>query len=76
MHRDTAIPKLAPRIEVFAKKLRDAYHREGSISEQKTYIDVLRERTPEDTIKKATETKSFMPGTNIILTIYIRCYQS
>lgn len=33
VHRDAVIPKLAPRIEVFAKKLRDVYHREGSFSE-------------------------------------------
>ena len=33
VHRDAVIPKLAPRIEIFAKKLRDSYFREGSFSE-------------------------------------------
>ena len=31
--RDACVHKLAPRIEVYAKKLRDMYLREGSISE-------------------------------------------
>ena len=43
-HRDVAIPKLEPRIEIYAKKLRDMYLREGSISESKSYIEVLRDR--------------------------------
>ena len=33
VHRDVALHKLAPRIEVYSKKLRDIYLREGSISE-------------------------------------------
>ena len=44
MHRDAAIPKLAPRIELYAKKLRDLYHREGSFTENKIYIEPLRAR--------------------------------
>jgi len=51
-HRDNVIPKLTPRIEVFAKKLRDYYIREGVMSEAKIYLDVERERRPEDTIEK------------------------
>jgi hypothetical protein len=33
VHRDVAIPKLAPRIEIYAKKLRELYLREGSMLE-------------------------------------------
>ena len=62
VHRDAVIPKLAPRIEIFAKKLRDSYLREGSLSEQKTIIAPLRERQPEDTITKSVQTKKFIPG--------------
>ena len=43
-HRDTAIPKLAPRIELYAKKLRDLYLREGTLPEDKTFIDAIRIR--------------------------------
>jgi hypothetical protein len=38
------VPKLTPRIEVFAKKLRDLYFREGVLPEAKTYIEAVRER--------------------------------
>jgi hypothetical protein len=38
------IPKLEGRMEVFAKKLREYYIREGIIPEQKIYIDTLRDR--------------------------------
>lgn len=51
-HRDTVVPKLAPRIEVFAKKLRDYYIREGVLPEAKTYLNTVRDRQPEDTIQK------------------------
>jgi len=44
VHRDHLIPKLEPRIEVFAKKLRDYYFREGVLPEAKSYLDVIRER--------------------------------
>lgn len=43
-HRDFAIPKLEPRIEVFAKKLRDYYIREGVLPEAKTYLSYERDR--------------------------------
>ena len=45
------IPKLEPRIEVFAKKLREYYIREGVLPEAKSYIDPVRLRQPEDTIE-------------------------
>ena len=44
-------------MEVFAKKLRDFYIREGVIPEQKIYIDTLRDRQPEDTIEKCVTNK-------------------
>ncbi len=56
-HRDVVIPKLEGRMEVFAKKLRDFYIREGVIPEQKIYIDTLRDRQPEDTIEKCVANK-------------------
>ena len=39
-------------MEVFAKKLRDFYIREGTLKEQKTIINAIRERQPEDTIER------------------------
>jgi hypothetical protein len=33
--REAVVPKLAPRIEIYAKKLREMYIREGTIAEQK-----------------------------------------
>ena len=38
------IPKLEGRMEVYAKKLREFYIREGIIPDDKIYIDTLRER--------------------------------
>ena len=49
-HRDVIIPKLAGRMEIYAKKLRETYIREGIIPDDKIYIDTLRKREPEDTI--------------------------
>ena len=52
VHRDHLVPKLESRIDVFAKKLRDYYLREGVLPEAKKYINTVRERQPEDTIEK------------------------
>lgn len=43
-HRDVLIPKLEGRMEIFAKKLRETYIREGIIPDDKIYIDTLRKR--------------------------------
>ena len=43
-HRDVLIPKLEGRMEIFAKKLREYYIREGVIPDEKIYIDALRDR--------------------------------
>ncbi len=51
-HRDHVAPKLAPRIEIYAKKLRDFYLREGLIMESKVHLDYERIRQPEDTLEK------------------------
>lgn len=51
-HRDVVIPKLEGRMELYAKKLREYYIREGIIPDGKIYIDTLRDRQPEDTIEK------------------------
>ena len=48
-------------MEVFAKKLREFYIREGVIPEQKIYVDTLRDRQPEDTIEKCIAAKE-VPG--------------
>ncbi len=44
VHRDNLVPKLEPRIDIFAKKLRDYYIREGVLQEAKTYLHTIRER--------------------------------
>jgi hypothetical protein len=44
-------------MEIYAKKLREYYLREGVIPEQKIYIDTLRDRQPEDTIEKCVANK-------------------
>ncbi len=56
-HRDVIIPKIEPRIEVFAKKLREVYIKDGIISDEKEYIDYERDRQPEDTLEKLIEAK-------------------
>jgi hypothetical protein len=56
-HRDVLIPKLEGRMEVFAKKLRDYYIREGVIPDARIYIDTLRDRQPEDTIERCIANK-------------------
>lgn len=50
--RNAIVPKLEPRIEVFAKKLREYYIREGVLPEAKTYLETVRDRQPDDTIEK------------------------
>lgn len=60
-HRDAVIPKLEPRMEVFARKLREIYIKEGVISDQKEYLDYERDRQPEDTMEKLLAEK-LVPG--------------
>jgi len=49
-HRDNLIPKLEPRMNLYARKLREIYLREGTIPTVKTYLNPLRERQGNDTI--------------------------
>ena len=56
-HRDVLIPKLEGRMEVYAKKLREFYIREGIIPDDKIYIGTLRDRQPDDTIEKCVSNK-------------------
>ena len=59
--RDAFIHKMTPRIDVYAKKLREMYHRKGTISHVKHFIDPLRMRTPQDSIKACME-QNLVPG--------------
>lgn len=69
-HRDVIIPKLEGRMDVFAKKLREYYIREGVIPDAKIYIDTLRDRQPEDTIEKCVANKE-VAGKLIICSNFI-----
>lgn len=51
-HRSVVIPKIANRIDIYAKKLREYYFREGIVQDQKTYLEALRLRQPEDSLEK------------------------
>lgn len=51
-NRDMIQTKLGPRIELYAKKMREMYFREGTIPTEKTYLQAVREREPTDTIEK------------------------
>jgi len=42
--RDTMVHKLEPHIDVYARKLRDMYIREGTIPQVKSYLNPLRLR--------------------------------
>lgn len=43
-HRSRMLHKLEPAINVYAKKLRQMYYREGTIQTEKTFIDPVRLR--------------------------------
>jgi len=49
--REAAIYKLEPRIDVYARKLRELYVRRSTITDVKSYINPERMREPTDTIK-------------------------
>ena len=42
--RDTMLYKLEPHMDVFARKLREMYQREGTIPQVKSYLNPLRMR--------------------------------
>ena len=51
-HRESMVHKLEPRIDLYARKLRELYFREGTIPVVKSFIDPIRERQSNDTIEK------------------------
>lgn len=65
---------MGSRIEIFAKKLREAYLREGHMPEPKTYIEPLRVRQPEDNIERCLANKE-VAGNYIVYLFYYSCYR-
>lgn len=59
--RDHLLKKLEPKIDAYAKKLREMYHREGTIDPQKMYLNPIRMREETDTLEKCIAEK-LMPG--------------
>ncbi len=59
--RDLIQTRLGPRIELYAKKMREMYLREGTIPTEKTFLEAVRERGPTDTIEKCGADK-LVPG--------------
>lgn len=49
-HRDYVAPKIATRMEMLAKKMREQYIREAIYPNVKIFLDTLRERKTEDTL--------------------------
>ena len=51
VNRNVVMQKLEPRIDVYARKLRSLYHRQGIINtNDKAYLNPIRMRQPTDTI--------------------------
>ena len=59
--RQALLQKLEPHIDVYARKLRDVYIREGTIPQTKSYLNPLRTRQPVDTLEYCMKEQS-MPG--------------
>jgi len=49
--RAEMLEKLSPHIDVYARKLRDIYVREGTIPTNKSFLNPLRMRQPTDTLQ-------------------------
>jgi hypothetical protein len=60
-HREDIIHRLEPRMDIYARKLREMYHREGTIPTVKTYLDPNRLREPTDTLEHCMKEK-LIPG--------------
>ena len=60
-HRDDIIHKLEPRMNLYARKLREMYFREGTIPTVKTFIDPIRERQELDTLEHCIKQR-VVPG--------------
>eukprot|EP00352_Strombidinopsis_acuminata_P006560 CAMPEP_0176374920 /NCGR_PEP_ID=MMETSP0126-20121128/27125_1 /TAXON_ID=141414 ORGANISM="Strombidinopsis acuminatum, Strain SPMC142" /NCGR_SAMPLE_ID=MMETSP0126 /ASSEMBLY_ACC=CAM_ASM_000229 /LENGTH=134 /DNA_ID=CAMNT_0017735749 /DNA_START=52 /DNA_END=453 /DNA_ORIENTATION=+ len=61
-HREALLPKLEPRFDAYAKKLRDLYLREATIPNAKRYITPIRERLQTDTVDYCLKTQVGVPG--------------
>ena len=59
--RDEMIQKLEPHLDVYARKLRDVYIREGTIPQVKSYLNPIRMRQPTDTLENCIQEQT-MPG--------------
>ena len=57
-------------MEIYAKKLREFYIREGVIPDDKIYIDTLRDRLPEDTIEKCVANKEIAGKFKLLITSF------
>ena len=55
------LTKLEPRIDLYARKLREMYYREGTLPPHKSYLNPIRMRDPTDTLEKGMEEK-VIPG--------------
>lgn len=47
---------------MYARKLRQTYHREGTLPSFKAYLNPIRMRQPTDTIEKGVELNEWIPG--------------
>jgi hypothetical protein len=60
-HRQDIIHKLEPRMDIYARKLREMYHREGTIPTVKTFLNPERLRENADTLEHCMQSK-LLPG--------------
>ena len=59
--RASLLHKLEPHIDIYARKMREMYMREGSIPQVKSFLNPLRMRQPTDTIEECKKEK-VIPG--------------
>ena len=59
--RQSLLHKLEPHIDIYARKLREMYMREGSIPQTKSYLNPMRMRQPTDTLEECKKEK-VIPG--------------
>jgi hypothetical protein len=59
--RVSMLNKLEPHMDTFARKLREMYIREGTITQIKTYLNPIRHRLPSDTLEACMKEQS-LPG--------------
>ena len=59
--RDTMLHKLEPHLDIYARKLRQMYIREGSIPTAKSFLNPIRMRQPTDTLEYCMKEET-IPG--------------